>query len=246
MNDMTRSPFALTPIGVLHSPFREKFGIPRQPGLAPHAISRLVLHAEYATAECLDGLQAFSHLWLIFAFHATAAQGWTAQVRPPRLGGNARTGVFATRSMFRPNPVGLSVVELVDIVDGENGKELILRGADLLDGTPVLDIKPYLPYADSIPQATADFAAAAPALLPVRWSEQAREDAGRLQLTADFCALIDEVLAQDPRPAYRSARADVHAYGVALDRFNVRFGVQQAAEMDDVAASILVMHISLI
>jgi tRNA-Thr(GGU) m(6)t(6)A37 methyltransferase TsaA len=215
--------YTVSAIGTLHSPFREKFGIPRQPGLAPHAISRLVLHAEYASAACVDGLAEFSHLWLTFVFHATASQGWQPGVRPPRLGGNTRRGVFATRSMFRPNPVGLSVVELIDIVDGVQGKELLLRGADCLDGTPVLDIKPYLPYADSIPAARAGFANTTPPLLPVQWSAQAQADADTLQLSPDLRALINEVLAQDPRPAYRNTASDMHEYGIWLDNVNVRF-----------------------
>jgi tRNA-Thr(GGU) m(6)t(6)A37 methyltransferase TsaA len=217
--------YTFSTIGTLHSPFREKFGIPRQPGLAPHAISRLVLQPEYATAECLAGLTDFSHLWLTFIFHATAEQGWQPSVRPPRLGGNERRGVFATRTMFRPNPVGLSVVELLDIVDGTHGKELLLRGADLLDGTPIIDIKPYLPYADSIPSAQAGFAAVAPVLLVVKWSEQAQADAVALGISSDLRALIDEVLAQDPRPAYRSSQPDEHEYGVWLENVNVRFRV---------------------
>lgn len=215
--------YTFSAIGTLYSPFREKFGIPRQPGLAPHAISRLVLLPEYATAECLEGLSGFSHLWLTFVFHATADQGWQPSVRPPRLGGNERRGVFATRSMFRPNPLGLSVVELMGIIDGPQGKELLLRGADLLDGTPVLDIKPYVPYADSLPAAHTGFAPAAPTLLPVRWSEQALAAASSLALSPDMRALIDEVLAQDPRPAYRSAQHDTHDYGVWLANVNVRF-----------------------
>jgi tRNA-Thr(GGU) m(6)t(6)A37 methyltransferase TsaA len=220
--------YTFTAIGTLHSPFREKFGIPRQPGLAPHAVSRLVLLPEYASTECLAGLADFSHLWLTFIFHATATHGWQASVRPPRLGGNERRGVFATRTMFRPNPVGLSVVELIDIVDGKHGKELLLRGADLLNGTPVIDIKPYLPYADSIPTARADFATSAPALLMVRWSEQALLDASTLSLPSDLRALIDEVLAQDPRPAYRTAQQDEHEYGVWLENVNVRFTVDSS------------------
>jgi tRNA-Thr(GGU) m(6)t(6)A37 methyltransferase TsaA len=215
--------YTFTAIGTLHSPFREKFGIPRQPGLAPHAVSRLVLLPEYASTECLAGLADFSHLWLTFIFHATAEQGWQTSVRPPRLGGNERRGVFATRTMFRPNPVGLSVVELIDIVDGKHGKELLLRGADLLDGTPIIDIKPYLPYADSIPTAHAGFATSAPALLTVQWSEQALLAAASLDISTNLRVLISEVLAQDPRPAYRAAQQDEHEYGVWLENVNVRF-----------------------
>jgi tRNA-Thr(GGU) m(6)t(6)A37 methyltransferase TsaA len=220
------SSYHFTPIGTLQSPFREKFGVPRQPGLAPHAISRLVLSPDYAREECLTGLTGFSHLWLLFVFHATAGQGWQPAVRPPRLGGNDTLGVFATRSMFRPNPVGLSVVELVDIVDGPQGKELLLRGADLVDGTPVIDIKPYLPYADSVPCARAGFAATAPAQQTVIWTDAALADARTLAVSPDLHALVNEVLAQDPRPAYRQTSDDAHEYGVWLDNINVRFAAR--------------------
>ena len=219
--------YTFSAIGTLRSPFREKFGIPRQPGLAPHAISRLILRPDCATADCLAGLEGFSHLWLTFVFHATLEQGWQPGVRPPRLGGNERRGVFATRTMFRPNPIGLSVVELLSIVDGENGKELLLRGADLLDGTPVLDIKPYVPYVDSVSDARAGFATTAPVLLSVQWSEQAAIDASTLMLSPELCALINEVLAQDPRPAYRTTQRDEHEYGVWLEHINIRFRITE-------------------
>ncbi|HET8705363.1 MAG TPA: tRNA (N6-threonylcarbamoyladenosine(37)-N6)-methyltransferase TrmO [Pseudomonadales bacterium] len=215
----------LHPIGYLHSPFREKFGIPRQPGLVPHAISRLILLPEFASDACVEGITDFSHLWLIFAFHATAEQGWQPKVRPPRLGGNQFTGVFSTRSMFRPNPIGLSVVELLGIEKGPNGNELILRGADLLDATPVLDIKPYVPYSDSIAEARAGFAAAAPELLKVEWSAAALTHAQQLALSDNMRYLVEEVLAQDPRPAYRAAQQDEREYGVWLENINVRFCV---------------------
>lgn len=217
--------YTVKPIGILHSPFREKFGIPRQPNLAPHALATLALLPPYNHPACVEGLRDFSHLWLTFLFHATAEQGWQPSVRPPRLGGNATRGVFATRSMFRPNPIGLSVVELVDVVQKNQTLTLLLRGVDLLDGTPILDIKPYLPYADSLPQARADFAGHAPPLLPVHWRDNALRDADTLSLPPDIRTLIDEVLAQDPRPAYRQAQPDTHEYGVRLDNFNVRFVV---------------------
>lgn len=216
-------------IGILRSPFREKFGIPRQPGLAPHALSHLELFPPLNTVECVQGLKDFSHLWLSFIFHATAAQGWQPSVRPPRLGGNTTRGIFATRSMFRPNPLGLSVVELVDIIDSNSGTVLLLRGADLLDGTPILDIKPYIPYADCITSANGSFAQHTPATLPVQWSTVAKNNAQALALSRDFCALIEEVLAQDPRPAYRTQQDDTHEYGVWLENINVRFCVKQQA-----------------
>lgn len=217
---------SLTPIGVLRSPFREKFGIPRQPGLAPHALSRLVLNEPYSRPECFDGIKGFSHLWLVFVFHGTAAQGWNPTVRPPRLGGNKRLGVFATRSMFRPNPLGLSLVELVDVIEGPQGVELLLRGADLLDGTPVVDIKPYIAYVEARPEAEAGFAPEAPALLQVNWTEQARREATALKVDADLEALICEVLAQDPRPAYAAGAHEAERrYGVWLAHVNVSFSI---------------------
>ena len=220
---------SLTPIGILRSPFREKFGIPRQPGLT-RAVSRLVLSPECGRPECLEGLEDFSHLWLIFGFHATAGQGWRPTVRPPRLGGNARLGVFATRSMFRPNPLGLSVVELVGRAPGPQGIELLLRGADLLDGTPVYDIKPYLPYADCLPDARGGFAPEPPAALAVVWSAQAEQDARALALSPEMRALVGEVLAQDPRPAYaEQSHAPEREYGVWLGDCDVRFRVAGAA-----------------
>ncbi len=218
--------WSLQTIGIIHSPFREKFGIPRQPGLAPHAISRLQLFSDYARPECIAGIEGFSHLWLTFVFHQTADQGWSPTVRPPRLGGNARVGVFASRSTFRPNPLGLSVVELVGVEQGPEGVALVLRGADLLDGTPVLDIKPYLPYADALPAAKSGYAPEAPAArLQVAWSADAVADANRLQLSRDFQQLTEEVLSQDPRPAYRKEAADDREYGIWLAAANIRFRV---------------------
>lgn len=226
MDSIDLSPVNLTPIGVVRSPFREKFGIPRQPGLTPHALSRLVLAPPYARPECCEGLREFSHLWLLFVFHASAAQGWSPTVRPPRLGGNDRRGVFATRSMFRPNPVGQSLVELVDMVEGEQGMELLLRGADLLDGTPVLDIKPYLPYVEALPEARGGFATEAPERLPVQWTAAATAAAATLKVDPDLMCLIDEVLALDPRPAYAGQSHEPgRVYGVWLAHVNVKFQV---------------------
>ncbi|MBB3140989.1 tRNA (N6-threonylcarbamoyladenosine(37)-N6)-methyltransferase TrmO [Halomonas organivorans] len=219
MND-TSDAFALTPVGHIESDYPDKFGIPRQPGLADAARARLVLLSPFDDPLAVRGLEAFSHLWLTFVFHLSPER-WTPLVRPPRLGGNAKVGVFASRSTHRPNRLGLSLVELENI-DTRDGVCLTLRGADLVDGTPVLDIKPYLPWAEARPEARAGFAPAAPTALPVSLAPAAeaalcaRPDGDSLR------ALIHQVLAQDPRPAYRKG-AEERVYGVRLRDVDVRF-----------------------
>lgn len=216
---------AMQPIGYVNSCYKEKFGIPRQPGLVKEAKAELHLLPDYANPEAVRGLDEFSHLWLIFMFHATAAGGWKSTVRPPRLGGNTRLGVFATRSMFRPNPVGLSVVGLDDVRLTDAGVMLALSGVDLLDGTPVLDIKPYLPYADKLDEATGGFAPSAPAQLAVVFSAAAQAQCvtKSLALGVDVRDLIAQTLCQDPRPSYRRGTDDEKNYGMRLYDFDVRW-----------------------
>ena len=194
---------AFNPIGIIHSCYSEKFGIPRQPGLVKCATATLELLSPFDTPDALRGLEAFSHLWIVFVFHQSARAQWKATVRPPRLGGNERVGVFASRSNFRPNPIGLSVVELLEI----DGTMLKLGGGDFLDGTPVLDIKPYIPYADRIPEATGAFADDAPEpdnqveLCPdAERAIHALEDETRPALRQLVC----DMLTYNPRPAYQS------------------------------------------
>ena len=216
----------MLPIGYVNSCYQEKFGIPRQPGLVPEAKAVLKLLPDYANPEAVRGLESFSHLWLIFMFHATADQGWKPTVRPPRLGGNARLGVFATRSMFRPNPVGLSVVSLDAVRINADGVALELSGVDLLEGTPVLDIKPYLPYADSLNDASGGFASSPPvALRKVAFSDMAlAQCAVKSQvLQLDIGALIAQTLQQDPRPSYRQGTVDDKLYVMRLYDFDVRW-----------------------
>lgn len=212
--------FALTPIGRIESDYPDKFGIPRQPGLAPAARARLVLLAPYDDPLSVRGLEAFSHLWLTFVFHHSPER-WSPLVRPPRLGGNAKVGVFASRSTHRPNRLGLSLVELKGI-DTNNGVALELSGHDLLDGTPILDIKPYLPWAEAHPDARAGFAPAAPPQCPVAFCAAAEETLAQREDAASLRALIGQVLAQDPRPAYRKG-AESRIYGVRLRDVDVRF-----------------------
>ncbi|MBT7301727.1 MAG: tRNA (N6-threonylcarbamoyladenosine(37)-N6)-methyltransferase TrmO [Victivallales bacterium] len=223
---MDESPdsYAMKPVGVVHSCFREKFGIPRQPGLVPAAEATIELLPPADQPEAVRGLDGFSHLWVVFVFHACPDGKWRPTVRPPRLGGNERVGVFASRSPFRPNRTGLSLVKLEKVVADATGVRLRVSGADLLDGTPVLDLKPYIPYAESVPEASAGFASTAPeSRLTVRFSTAAeaaiaaRSDLPRLH------ELIEQLLVLDPRPATR--REDDRVYGFRLYDFDVRWRV---------------------
>lgn len=156
------SAFQFAQIGVIRSPYKEKFAVPRQPGLVKHGGGELHLVALYNQADAVRGLESFSHLWILFVFHQTMEGGWRPTVRPPRLGGTARMGVFATRSTFRPNPIGMSLVELKGIRCQKDQVILELGSLDLVDGTPVVDIKPYLPFAEALPDASASYAQQAP------------------------------------------------------------------------------------
>lgn len=212
-----------TPIGLIRSCFGEKFGIPRQAGLAPAARATLALSPAYAMPEAVRGLEEFSHLWLIFVFHGIPAKQWQPTVRPPRLGGHQRIGVFATRSPFRPNPIGLSAVRLERIAIDRGRATLHLSGVDLLDGTPVLDIKPYLPYADSLPDAVGGFASQAPdAGLTVEFSPEA-EAVCAVWPSGELRALIVQVLSHDPRPAYERLAAATQNYGMRLHDQDVQW-----------------------
>ncbi|MBH1932155.1 tRNA (N6-threonylcarbamoyladenosine(37)-N6)-methyltransferase TrmO [Serratia rubidaea] len=221
------SEFVVNQIGTIRSPYKEKFAVPRQPGLVEDGGGELLLLPPYNQAEAVRGLEAFSHLWVMFIFHQTMDGGWRPTVRPPRLGGNARMGVFATRSTFRPNPIGMSLVELkkVRIQGGEVVLEL--GSLDLVDGTPVVDIKPYLPFAESQPQAVAGFAQAAPAAdMPVSFSPLAEQQLQQQQTRyPQLRRFITQVLAQDPRPAYRKGEDAERDYAVWLLDFNVRWRV---------------------
>jgi tRNA-Thr(GGU) m(6)t(6)A37 methyltransferase TsaA len=214
-------------IGVIHSCFKEKFGIPRQPGLAPLARGQLELLPPYNDPAALEGLEACSHIWLQFVFHANRRSEWKPKVKPPRLGGNKTMGVFATRSPIRPSPLGLSVVQLVDICHAENRCWLELAGIDLLDGTPVIDIKPYLPYVDCVPTAVNHLAPTPPALLPVSFSSNAQ---AQLAAHADrnLRELIQQVLQQDPRPSYQTPEPE-RIYGMKLLDIDVRWRYQPLA-----------------
>ncbi|WP_231489547.1 tRNA (N6-threonylcarbamoyladenosine(37)-N6)-methyltransferase TrmO [Billgrantia saliphila] len=215
--------YAMQPIGHIASDFPDKFGVPRQPGLAPAAHASLVFVPPFDDPLAIRGLDAFSHLWLTFVFHLSPEPGtaWSPLVRPPRLGGNAKVGVFASRSTHRPNRLGLSLVELRS-VDTHRGVRLVLGGCDLVDGTPVLDIKPYLPWTESRPDARAGFAPEPPPQHSVSFSAEAESTLAARSDGDSLRELIRQVLAQDPRPAYHR-RMTERTYGVRLRDVDVRF-----------------------
>lgn len=218
MTDMDKP---LRVIARVRNDFPTKFGLPRQSGLAESLRSLIVFEKAFRVPEALRGLEAFSHIWLIWGFHQARRDAWSPTVRPPKLGGNTRMGVFATRSPFRPNALGLSCVRLERIVDlGAAGRALLVSGADMMDGTPVYDVKPYLPYADCRPEAVGGFADAHvsdavpvdfPAALLARVPEDRR-------------AALLEALRQDPRPAYQAD--DTRVYGMPYAGLDIRFCVQ--------------------
>lgn len=206
-------------IARIHNAYDEKFGVPRQSGLAEEVLSTIVFEEKYRVAEALRGIEEFSHLWLIWAFDRTERDTWSPTVRPPRLGGNKRVGVFATRSPFRPNAIGLSCVRLIGTEKTAEGTVLKVAGADLVNGTPIYDIKPYIPYADCHPEATGGFTdTTEKRRAEVRFAPGAGEkldEAGRRALVS--------VLKEDPRPGYQDDPDRI--YGFSFGGREVRFTV---------------------
>ena len=218
--DHAAMPYSVSPIGFVRSCFKEKFAIPRQPQLAPAARGVLELVAPFDNGDAVQGLEQVSHVWLLFLFHQALEDKPRLKVRPPRLGGNQSVGVFSTRATHRPNGIGQSVVKLDKV---EAGK-LWLSGIDLLDGTPVLDIKPYVPYADSVAGAYNRIADSAPALIDVSWQDSALIQANEhgQRLNEPLVELIEQCLAQDPRPAYQTP-APEREYGAQFWDVDVRW-----------------------
>lgn len=212
--------YSIEPIGYLRSCFQEKFAIPRQPSLAPAAKGVVELLPPFDTGEAVEGLEQVSHIWLLFLFHQTLEEKPRLRVRPPRLGGNQMVGVFATRATHRPNGIGQSVVRVDRVEPGR----LQVSGIDLLDGTPIIDIKPYVPYADALPDARNDIAAAAPQRISVRWSDTAllQGNTEALRLGEPVIELIEQCLAQDPRPAYQRPDPE-RRYGARFWDLDVRW-----------------------
>lgn len=207
-------------IARIESDFLEKFGIPRQSGLVPSLQARIVMEKAYRDPEAFKGLEEFSHIWLLWQFSETISTKWTPTVRPPRLGGETHMGVFATRSPFRPNPLGLSCVKLEGIaVEKGFGPVLYVSGADLMSGTPIYDIKPYLPFTDAHPEALCGFAGAhVEDGITVKFSEELLR-----KIPEEKREALLGILTQDPRPAYQNDPERI--YGIAFGGYNVRFRV---------------------
>ena len=206
-------------IAKIHNAFDEKFGVPRQSGLAEEIISTIVFEEEFRATEALRGIEAFSHLWLIWAFDRTERETWSPTVRPPRLGGNKRVGVFATRSPFRPNAIRLSCVRLIGVEKTADGTVLKVAGADLTNGTPIYDIKPYIPYTDCRPEATGGFTdTTEKRTVTVKFSEEA---SGKLR--PEEKKALEAILKEDPRPAYQEDPEREYAFSFAGK--NIRFRV---------------------
>ena len=212
--------FVIRPIARMESDLPEKFGVPRQAGIVEELEGRIVFEPEFRSPDALRGIEGFSHLWLIWQFSKALRDDFSPTVRPPRLGGNERMGVFATRSPFRPNALGLSCVRMLRVErDAERGPVLVVGGADLLDGTPIFDIKPYIPYADCRPEALSGFAPDQGATLRVEFLPGTEE-----RIPPDKRAALRGVLANDPRPRYQDDPARV--YGLAFAGRNVKFRVE--------------------
>ena len=220
------SDYSISAVGHIQSPYKQKFAIPRQPRLVPQAKAKLIFTAEFNREEFVRGIEEFSHIWLLFRFHETADKGYSAMVRPPRLGGNERKGVFATRATFRPNAIGMSAVKL-EGVEYKNGQlSLLLAGIDLLDGTPIVDIKPYLPYSDAMHDASAGFADTRPETqMSVAFSPEAIEFIAKQTHYPELEDFIANVLKQDPRPAYKKQKQGEQSYGMTLYNYNIRWQV---------------------
>ncbi len=211
----------ITPVAFIRNDFKEKFGIPRQSGRAPSLVSRIVFEKEYRVDEALRGIEGFSHLWLLFSFSKTPEKEFSPTVRPPRLGGNERVGVFASRSPFRPNRIGLSCVKLLGIEKTDEGSVLLVSGADLLDGTPIIDVKPYLPFTDCIENAVGGYA------------DIHENDCLQVVFPQELLSLIPkekqsaliECLADDPRPSYQE---EGRTYGMKFGDWEIKFSVQDS------------------
>ena len=215
------STFNIEPIGFIRTPYGQKFAVPRQPGLASSAHCQIELVPPYSDPQAFIGLEGFSHIHVIFVFDKVEVDKFRPMIRPPRLGGNQKVGVFASRSPFRPSRLGLSVLKL-ERIENHNGKTVLhVLGADMVDGTPILDIKPYIPFVDAISDAQGGFASAPPALKEVAFDNLALQKIASFKLDQ---ALLEQILAQDPRPAYKGNEDDKPYFALLLG-YNIKFKV---------------------
>ncbi len=225
-------------IGIAHTPYKQKFGIPRQPGLAPDIPGTLVINPPFNREEAFRSIEEFSHLWVSFVFHGIQQNKWQAMVRPPRLGGNKKVGVFASRSTHRPNPLGLSVVKLESIEIKPQQLLLHISSHDLLDQTPVVDIKPYLPYSDAIETASNGYAPAPESnLYEVKFSKQSLDfiDRWQHQQAENLKSQLVSILSQDPRPAYSKDDPQRQSYGMKLYNLDIQFSIENnCMKIDDI------------
>ena len=210
--------YSITPIATVHSPYKQKFGIARQPGLVPAAEICIELTPEF-TADSVRGLEDFDYVWISFIFHGVLDESWAQMVRPPRLGGKQKMGVFATRSPHRPNHLGLSLLKLERIETGKPVR-IYCSGADLLDGTPVVDIKPYIPFVEAKPDASSGFVSGKPEELNVVWAESTLAE----HLSTEEKYLIEQSIAQDPRPAYQDIPERIYVMNIA--DYEVQFRIE--------------------
>lgn len=214
-------------IGIIHSPCKEKFGVPRQSGLAPELISKIEILKPYDRDEAFHCLETFSHIWVLSVFHLSQREQWQPTVRPPRLGGNERVGVFASRSPFRPNPIALSVYRLHGLERVDGILYINISGTDMVEGTPVIDIKPYIPYADKPDEVDAGYTQTVDKpTLTVEFLPEARQQCQQIEADTgiNLQSLIFQLVSLDPRPAYRTDEKQRN-YGLALYDYNIRFEV---------------------
>jgi tRNA-Thr(GGU) m(6)t(6)A37 methyltransferase TsaA len=231
--------FTFSSLGWIETCYREKFAIPRQPGLVPHSWGKIHLKKNGRYLNAIKGLESFSHLWLIFVFHDTGTDRWVESVRPPRMGGVKKIGVLATRSPHRPNPIGISVVQLKEIEVQSREILIHVRSVDLLSGTPILDIKPYLPYADSLMDAKSGWADEPIKRHTVVWSEAALSQVYRITEYPDMKLLIEELVSLDMRPAFQIRKLKSGRYGFSLMDYDVRYEILNPGENDDCIFKIL-------
>ncbi len=229
--------FEFSVIGKVSTPFADKFGVPRQPGLVNEARGMIQLNADPDLVTALKSLEEFSHLWIVFVFHEHGGKNWKPSIRPPRLGGKQKVGVLASRSPHRPNPIGLSAVQIEKIIlDAPNGPQIHVLGVDLIDGTPVLDIKPYIPYADSIPQAKAGWASDPIPRYAMSWSDEAQIKLAALEDSEIFKKLVESIIELDPRPAYQKKKYPVDfpqsqglQFGMNIQGFDIKYKIEDEA-----------------